>query len=100
MNRVRAGRLPHASDDRLQIELRYLALDELCRRVGELPGSTDGPHRAVMARLIVTEEPLFLEMTLREPFHVRHAVPTGHDHAERKPVVTVERPAVQRPGED
>src|SRR6188474_3772040 len=66
--------------------------------LGFLPDFLAAYHFAakgeIPACLVVTNETSFLYVNLREPFHIGHAIPPGHNETEREPLMFGEGVAV------
>jgi hypothetical protein len=58
---------------------------------------TDG-HLAISGERKTEAEEKKEQFYITQPFHIRHAVPAGHDDADGEAVIAAERLAVERPG--
>ena len=81
---MRASTLSHARNHRLQPHPGDLVFHPLRPRIACIARAAHSAQRTVPAGLIVPKVAVFLQMYLREPFHVGHTVPARHDEAQRK----------------
>src|SRR4030095_836407 len=95
MNHMPVPALHHTRDHRLWSHAGEL---------GFLPDFLAAHHFTskgeIPACLVVTNETRFLYVNLREPLHIGHAIPTGHDQTEREPLMFGEGFAIHRVGQD